>query len=698
MDFTDNGCYPSAIAEVMMKYRREIDGLRAVAVVPVILYHANLGLVPGGFVGVDIFFVISGFLITTIILEDLSRDRFSILHFYERRLRRIAPALLLVCLACVPFAALWMLPSEFKAFGKSLFHSVLMVANFERWGHYYFSPSNELKPLLHMWSLAVEEQFYLVFPPLLWLLRRTSRRWMLAIVGGLAAVSFILTWPLSKLDPSANFYLPFTRLWELALGAMLAIQPLEARARLGQRSRSALAMLGLLAILASYVVLVSGPHHPGPITLIPCLGTLLIIAFASPQNLAGRLLGLPPIVAIGLISYSLYLWHQPVFAFARLRMIDPLAPSHYLVLMTLILTLATFSYFFVEKPFRRGQLFPAQRIFAFAGAGGAALIVIGIVMTKAGGFASRGHDLTALRTVSSGISDRCNGRIEPACVTKPEPTMAVWGDSFAMHVVDGILASQEAGAPGLVQLNKSTCAPLLNLAPALPDEPADWARECLTHNAEVRGFIQSTPSLRYVVVSSKFSTYLDAGLLIGGDGTVGEAAYQDVRRDFEATLDWLRLIGLKPVVFAPPPRDGRDAGLCVSRSVTLGIPDDFCAMRRQDEEVFDAKVKRLMEDVSTRFPVVSVDGYLCDQQRCRVGEDGVSFFYDDGHFSRQGSKYLGQRLDFYHHLVDAAEHGCVAGGGEPRGICQMMPAAVPGVGAAARSNLSSPTDGELVLQ
>jgi peptidoglycan/LPS O-acetylase OafA/YrhL len=693
MDLAGSGCYPSAIAEVVMKYRREIDGLRAFAVMPVILYHANLGLLPGGFLGVDIFFVISGFLITTIILDDLAGGRFSIIRFYERRLRRIAPALLVVCLACLPFAALWMLPSEFKAFGKGLFHSVLMVANFERWGHFYFAPNNELKPLLHMWSLAVEEQFYLVFPPLLWLLRKASRRRMLAVVGGLATLSFILTWPLSKLDPSANFYLPFTRFWELALGAMLAIRPFGA-VRLRHGSRSILAMLGLLAILGSYVFIASGPHHPGPITLIPCLGTLLIIAFASPQNLAGRSLGLRPIVGVGLISYSLYLWHQPVFAFARLRMIDPLTASHYLVLMALVVVLAAFSYIFVEKPFRQGRLFPARRIFAFSGAGGAALIAIGIIMTKAGGFASHGHDLAALRTVSSGISDRCNGRIDPVCITKPEPTVAVWGDSFAMHVVDGILASQEAGAPGLVQLNKSTCAPLMNIAPALPDEPADWAAECLTHNAEVRRFIASTPSLQYVLLSSKFSTYLDADLLVGKNGVVSETTYQDVRRDFEATLDWLRSIGLKPVIFAPPPRDGRDAGLCVSRSLTLGIPNDFCAMRRQDEEVFDARVKRLMEDVSQRFPVVSVDNYLCDENSCRVGEEGVSFFYDDGHFSARGSTYLGQRLDFYHHLVNAAEHGCVSGAGEPHGICQMMPAA----GAAAPANFNSHAGGQLVRQ
>jgi peptidoglycan/LPS O-acetylase OafA/YrhL len=674
-----------------MRYRPEIDGLRAVAVVPVILFHAKLGLVPGGFVGVDVFFVISGFLISSIILGDLQNKRFSILGFYERRLRRIAPAMLFVCLACLPFAALWMLPSEFKAFGRSLFHSVLMVANFDLWGDDYFSPSGELKPLLHMWSLAVEEQFYLLFPPLLWLLYKGTHRWMSAVVAALAAVSFVLTWPLSAIDPDANFYLPFSRLWELAGGALLAIHRPDT-IRLAEPAKAVLAGLGLVAIVGSCLLLKPVPHHPGPVTLIPVIGALMVIAFASSHNLAGRLLSLKPVVWIGLISYSLYLWHQPVFAFARLRMIEPVSPGVYLALIVLTVALAVFSYLFVETPFRRGRLFAARRILGFAGGAGMALMIAGMVIASAQGFPVRAGGAEAGRVASMGLGRRCDGILTPACVTKPEPSMAVWGDSFAMHLFDGIASSERADAPGLAQLNKSSCGPLPDVVPALPNRPAEWPAECLDYNAGVRSYLNSNPSLRYVVLSSQFHTYLEGRPLIGRDGRLKEGDYETVRQDLEQNLDWLGSVGLKPVVFAPPPRNGRDAGLCVARRRMLGLDEAFCDPKRADERVFDAAIERLMGDISKRFPVVSLTDYLCDDDRCRVIDEGVSLYYDDGHFSPQGSRHLGRRLDLYDRLIDAAEHGCSTepAATEPHGVCQLMPSA--GTSSPALPKITSARD------
>lgn len=661
-----------------MRYRPEIDGLRAVAVVPVIFFHAQFSGFPGGFVGVDVFFVISGFLITTIILDDLAAGRFSIIGFYERRLRRIAPALLFVCLACLPFAAMWMLPPELKAFGKMLFHSLLMVSNFLLWGEVdYFEASNELKPLLHTWSLSVEEQFYLVFPPLLWLLHRSMPRRMLTVVAALAVLSFVLTWPLSAVDPVGNFYLPVTRFWELAAGAMLAIHRPES-IRLPDRLKSVLALAGLFAIAASCVLLTTTSHYPGPATLVPAIGTLLVLAFASPQNLAGRLLGLRPLVWIGLISYSLYLWHQPVFAFARLRLIDEVPAGLYLWLIALTFALSVFTYVFVETPFRRGRVSAGRRIFGLSGAISAALIIAGIAVSEADGFPDRAGNLTAIRVSSIGLGRACNGTVNPDCETGPAPVLAVWGDSFAMHVVDGIVASQPAETGGLMQLNMSNCAPLMDVAPVLADQAAHWPVDCLSHNRDVRAHIAATPSLRYVMLSSQFRTYLENRYLMAFDGTTTETRYDAVLRDLEANLDWLRSIGLKPVVFAPPPRTGRDSGICVSRVRLLGMSDDRCLLPRADQRSFDADVERLMTDVARRFPVVSIEDYLCDETVCRVIDQGVPFYRDDGHFSVQGSKHLGTRLDFYDRLVTAAEHGCAAGGdGEPNapphGICQIMP-------------------------
>jgi peptidoglycan/LPS O-acetylase OafA/YrhL len=690
MDFTNSGCYPSAIAEVVMKYRREIDGLRAFAVIPVILYHADMGLIPGGFVGVDIFFVISGYLITTIILEDLDSGRFSILRFYERRLRRIAPALLFVCLACLPFAALWMLPSEFKAFGKGLFHTLLMVSNFELWGDIsYFAAKNELKPLLHTWSLSVEEQFYLFFPAVLWGMRHWRKPRGFYAVAALALSSLLLTWPISSFDPAANFYLPFTRIWEPAVGALLAIYGVQ-NIRLAAWARSILASAGLAAIIACCLLLRSTAYYPGVATLAPCMGALLVIAFASPDNLAGRLLGMPWIVGIGLISYSLYLWHQPIFAFARLRWTDTPPAWLYLVLIGLTFVLAIFSYRFVETPFRRGDRIGRKTTVTLSGLMASLLIALGVYVAEADGFPGRDPGLFAIREPSIGISSACNGAILATCVTDPSPAMAVWGDSFAMHLVDGIIASVSPDEGSIMQLNMGKCGPFSDIAPALPDLPAEWPMGCINHNAAVRAYLSSSSSMRYVVLASQFHTYLEDSRLMTSRGEIVDSDYEMVRDDLEKTLGWLRSVGLKPVVFAPPPRSGRDFGLCVSRAYLLEMPSDGCAMTRAEQRAHDHAVLRLMTDISQRYPVVSLENYLCNQATCRVIDRDIPIYRDDGHFSKQGSKHLGRALDFYHHLVDAAEHGCVAGAGEPHGICQLMPVAVLGAGAPATSFVMHP--------
>ncbi|WP_426124502.1 acyltransferase family protein [Pararhizobium sp. PWRC1-1] len=659
-----------------MRYRPEIDGLRAVAVLPVILFHANIGIMPGGFIGVDVFFVISGYLITGIITEDLANGRFSIIRFYERRIRRIAPAMLLVCLACIPFAAMWMLPPEFKGFGKSLFHSLLMVSNFELWDDVsYFAPKNELKPLLHTWSLSVEEQFYLVFPPLLWALRKRSKLTMSLVVGAMALLSFGLTFPFSRFDPVGNFYLPFTRLWELAGGALLAIYGIE-KFSLSNRVKSWLALLGLAAIISCSFLVTSTESYPGPITLIPCIATLLVIAFASSDNLAGRLLGFRPLVGIGLISYSLYLWHQPVFAFARLRSIGDIPSFGYIPLIALTFSLAIGSYFLIEKPFRKRTWIEARAVVAFSGVMAGILIAIGITIAATNGFPGRDPELAALREPSIGIDDACDGQIIPRCATTPAPVMAVWGDSFAMHLVDGIVASMPADGAGLVQLNMSSCGFMSGVAIAATDMPKLWPLDCLRHNEEVKSYLSSTHSLRYVVLGSQFRNYLRDYALMTGDGQIIKADYQRVLAEILKTLNWLRAQGLKPVVFAPPPRIGRDIGLCLSRTRLFKISNEMCRLPREEQRTFDELVTKVMTDVSRQFPVVSLEKYLCNDTSCSVMDEQVPVYFDDGHLSRRGSIWLGQKLTFFDAFVTAAEVGWDSGTSEPRGICQLSPGAV----------------------
>jgi peptidoglycan/LPS O-acetylase OafA/YrhL len=335
-----------------LTYRPEIDGLRALAVMSVILFHAGLGVFSGGYVGVDVFFVISGYLITSIIFTELENGKFSLRRFYERRARRILPALFLVMFACLPFAWLLMAPAQLRDFAKSVVAVSLFASNFFFWQESgYFTEALEEKPLLHTWSLAVEEQYYLIFPLITLLLWPFGKRvlWVLtflAAVGSLAIAEF--GW---RHWPEANFYLLPSRAWELAIGGLAAFyvrDPLP----LSKRFQDLASGVGLLIILATCVVFSKTTPFPSLYAAITVIGTFLVVVFAGPATLAGKLLSLKPFVSLGLISYSAYLWHQPLFAFTRI--LSPSKPTIWvmLVLAAISIGLAYLSWRFVESWFR----------------------------------------------------------------------------------------------------------------------------------------------------------------------------------------------------------------------------------------------------------------------------------------------------------------------------------------------------------
>ena len=372
-----------------MKYRSEIDGLRALAVMPVMFFHAGFAPFAGGFVGVDIFFVISGYLITTILINDLEGDRFSIIRFYERRARRILPALFFVMAVSLPVAFAVMTPPQLEDFGQSLVAVALFVSNiffyFSEDG--YFAPQTELYPMLHTWSLAVEEQFYIVFPILLLLLWRFGRMSAFWVLGGIGLASLILAdqgwrWP------QANFYLALSRAWELLAGAFCAF----VLTRRAPMANNALSLAGLVLVLGTIFLLDKTYPFPGRYAVPTVLGTMLIILFATPQTWVGRVLSLKPILFLGLISYSAYLWHQPVLAFARIHWIVelPLWLKYAAILASL--GLAWFSWHFVEQPFRKakGGLLPGRRgLFVASGVGLAATIVLGVGLSLGKGLPGR---------------------------------------------------------------------------------------------------------------------------------------------------------------------------------------------------------------------------------------------------------------------------------------------------------------------
>lgn len=374
-----------------MKYRPEIDGLRALAVVPVILFHAGFHHFSGGFVGVDVFFVISGYLITSIILVEMEQGRFSLVNFYERRARRILPVLFFVMAACFPFAWLYLMPVDMKDFIQSILAVSTFSSNILFWLESdYFDTAAELKPLLHTWSLAVEEQYYIFFPLFLMFSWKMGKSWVVTVLFLIFLASLALGhWGAYNM-PTASFYLLPTRGWELLLGVFAAFYLSRHTPQLPYRwLNNLLSLLGFALICFATFVYDETVPFPSMYALVPTLGTLLIIVFAQEGTLVNRLLSVKLFVGIGLISYSAYLWHQPIFAFVKYRSFTE--PSTLLMsgLCLAVVLLAYLSWRFVEKPFRNKTAYSRRFIFTFSGLATSVFIVAGSVLNLSDGFKSR---------------------------------------------------------------------------------------------------------------------------------------------------------------------------------------------------------------------------------------------------------------------------------------------------------------------
>lgn len=371
-----------------MEHRKEVDGLRAIAVIPVVLFHAGFQTFSGGFVGVDVFFVISGYLITSIILAEKQAGTFTLVNFYERRARRILPALFLVMFICVPFAWLWLLPSDMKEFAESVFAVSTFISNILFWKTSgYFDAAVELKPLLHTWSLAVEEQYYLLFPLFLMLMWRIGNRWIwpTLFVVGLASLA-AAQWG-SVARPTPTFYILPTRGWELLIGSFIALYfSKETQWQPSNIVREAAGVAGLLLLAYGILMFDKGTPFPSLYALVPTMGTALIILCSTQQTAVGKLLGNRLLVGVGLISYSAYLWHQPLLAFAKHRIGEE--PNQVLLgsLALAPFILAYFSWKYVEAPFRNRQRFGRKEIFAYSALLSAAFILFGVIGAITNGF------------------------------------------------------------------------------------------------------------------------------------------------------------------------------------------------------------------------------------------------------------------------------------------------------------------------
>lgn len=505
-----------------VKYRREIDGLRAVAVLPVIFFHAGFTAFGGGYIGVDIFFVISGYLITTILIADREAGTYSLWRFYERRARRILPALFLVLACCVPFAWMWIPPDPLEDFARSLGFTVLFISNIHFLEHSgYFDVSADLRPLLHTWSLAVEEQFYILFPALLWALGRFRRGKHVAVFALCAVGSIALAiWGAWNL-PAENFFFTPSRLWELLAGSICAAILLNRP----QMRNEALAALGLALIVGSVFWL--GPADPSPsaYTLVPIAGAMLVILFAARETLTARVLSWRPMVGIGLISYSLYLWHQPILAFARIRGWTETVPGLIWGLIALSFALAVLSWAFVERPFRRAGWLPSRQAVFGASLGGiVAFGAMGFTVLALKGVPQRldgkgpeayvklvTRDSTVSRgwTCPGGEAERPGGLCVVHDTNVPSTTIAVLGDSHAGAILpafDEIAAMRDIR---VLRGVRAACPPLLGVYLV---NGGRSAQEC---HDEVQAFAEDAVArgVDMVFLAARWSLYVKGDLL-----------------------------------------------------------------------------------------------------------------------------------------------------------------------------------------
>ena len=615
-----------------MRYRAEIDGLRAVALIPVILYHAGISLFCGGYVGVDIFFVISGYLITSILLSDLQGNNFSVLNFYERRARRILPALFLVLLFCIPVALVWLDPFALKEFSQSIFSVATFSSNilfYLKTG--YFDTAAELKPLLHTWSLAVEEQFYIIFPLILAIFYRRNKRSNLPLYSFLVllfALSLFSSQWLVLENPSAAFYLIHSRAWELLIGSFSAFL-LNGKSPDHYKSRCSdiYSLAGLALIIASVLFLTGKTPFPGLYALLPTTGTFLIIVFSSEGTIAATILSNRILVGIGIISYSAYLWHQPLLTFFRIILLrNPNYPET-LAILCVTLLLSWGSYYFVETPFRRRRAFKSQKLILAASA--ACLVILafcGALGHIYRGFPARNGGYLRLAQ-NGGLSLNCSGAPldDAECKTNGDPKVILWGDSHAMHL-GGALSSIFSNA-GLMQTTLSACPPVPNYQNAARKAIIS----CFDYNDRVKAWLSSLERPQdYLIVMSALI----------------DLSQSSIKNDFIANVKNLQSRGFTVLLISSAPRyEGTEN--CLIRNIRQGGDFSNC---NYPSQVTNLQYFTNMQQLADRLHVnyVSLYDLFCGVNLCRVSKDGVLLLRDNEHLSVESKEivasYIAQKI------------------------------------------------------
>lgn len=631
-----------------MKYRAEIDGLRALAIVPVILFHAGFELFSGGFVGVDVFFVISGYLITTILIADIENERFSIVNFYERRARRILPALFFVMLVCIPFAWMWMLPSQMKDFSQSLVAVSLFASNILFWRESgYFAAAAEEKPLLHTWSLAVEEQYYVLFPIFLILAWRFGKNRVFWMIVVMAAISLLLSEWGWRNKATANFYLAPTRAWELFAGSIAAFTVQKN----GVQKNNPLALLGLLAIIFSIFAYDENTPFPSLYALVPVIGVVLLILYAEKETLTAKFLSRKVLVGIGLISYSAYLWHQPLFAFARIKYAEE--PGFFVMSMLALssLLLAYLSWKFIEQPMRVALKFNQKFILRSSAVGL-------IIFISFGYFSIANNQFDSLRFPTKPLLSEIypdkdsewaekvrtdNNRIcetiglkhlaEEVCFTNSkQPKLLIIGDSKAMALSSAIFAGYIDIPTVLISGHSCPIFPNLTYTPTFKK---GWDNNCTEISKRIFNIKNDIPTIDTVIIANHAVESNDemSRYFMNGENVTNSEA---MRIGYSSLIEKLLSEKMKVIFLTDVPILKNDPLLCLYRD---DFDDNYCNASQYDVRHLRKEYYANLEFLSSmyKFQVIDSLNILCPKEQCVSYEDDKLLYFDKTHLTPLGA-------------------------------------------------------------
>ena len=644
-------------------YRADIDGLRALAVLPVVFYHAGIPGFTGGFVGVDVFFVISGYLMASLIVGEMERGEFSLLRFYERRIRRIFPALFVMIAACAVMAWFVFMPNEFVYFARSVRDAAFFISNyrFERQVG-YFDIAADMKPLLHTWSLAVEEQFYIVFPLVLMLLRWLApRRIALVLLVALVASLAASVWTVYR-KPEAAFYLSQYRAWELLLGAMLAFNVVPKASHL--LVRETLAAVGVVLIAFAVFTYSDDTVFPGLTALVPCVGAALIIHCQTSGGPASLLLRAPPVVFVGLVSYSMYLWHWPIVVFMRYFDGPELSLVQGGLVVTASFVAAVISWRFVERPFR-GRTSRIFRAPLFAGAAAVVTLaaVFGTYVISERGVAGRLPPAAAklysatfdrsdfskpkcfISTEGDGpsLADIRAGKLCHMGTPGSEPRFLVWGDSHAAAMAPAIdAAAKQAGVQGAF-IGQGGCPPL-------PDVELTSRRvtdRCRDFNAVVLDLINAgrIPVVFMIAYWPKYfhgselpnqGIYFDPSVPPPVDDRSGP-----IVEALDSVLANFKQLGVKVVLVMDVPEMGRFVPEALARAVMTGASTDIAPSWSYTEKR-QALARKILDSEAKKYSATIVDPLpaFCNDGHCDAARGGVSLYTDSDHITATTARSL----------------------------------------------------------